>query len=106
MTAMTLTPLMEDQSEAETEHSGIISGYETDVQVLLDQVGSVKIELGTEGDDEADQVSESPRHVLRPHRRNNVVSKLAKLHTVGTTGYVRVGKCISMSHCIAIPPSK
>ena len=63
MTAMTLTPLMEDQSEAETEHSGIISGYETDVQVLLDQVGSVKIELGTEDDDEADQVSESPRHV-------------------------------------------
>ena len=31
VTTMTLTPLMEDQSEAETEHSGIISGYETEV---------------------------------------------------------------------------
>lgn len=60
------------------------------VQVLLDQVGSVEIELGTEDDDEADQVSESSRHVLWPHRRNNI-SKLAKLHTVGTTGYAQSG---------------
>ena len=63
---------------------------------------SVEIKSGT-GDDKADQVSEPPRHVLRPRRHTK---ELTKLHTVDTTGSVRVGKLTSMSHHIATPPLK
>ena len=89
----------EDHSEAETEHSGIISGCETDVCTShLGEVGSssVEIESGTKGDDEAEQVSELPRYVLRPRRHSKVVSKLAKSHTVDQ---------LSSSTCVTNPPS-